>query len=123
MKNGFTLIELMITVAVIAIISAIAIPSYQNHILKSRRSEAITQLLQAQLKQEKQWLTSSPHKYSNNINELGISNSSYYTFSTEAQDNGYQLKATAKGSQLKDSACLSLTINQHSDKTPSNCWE
>ncbi|MGL5432626.1 MAG: type IV pilin protein, partial [Plesiomonas shigelloides] len=70
-----------------------------------------------------QWLTSSPHKYSNNINELGISNSSYYTFSTEAQDNGYQLKATAKGSQLKDSACLSLTINQHSDKTPSNCWE
>ena len=123
MKNGFTLIELMITVAVIAIISAIAIPSYQNHILKSRRSEAITQLLQAQLKQGKQWLTSTPHKYSNNINELGISNSSYYTFSTEAQDNGYQLKATAKGSQLKDSACLSLTINQHSDKTPSNCWE
>ena len=55
MKRGFTLIELMITVAVIAIISAIAIPSYQNHILKSRRSEAITQLLQAQLKQEKQW--------------------------------------------------------------------
>lgn len=123
MKNGFTLIELMITVAVIAIISAIAIPSYQNHILKSRRSEAITQLLQAQLKQEKLWLTSSPHKYSRDINELGVSNSSYYTFSTEAQDNGYQLKATATGSQLKDSACLSLTINQHSDKTPSNCWE
>ncbi|MGL5377129.1 MAG: prepilin-type N-terminal cleavage/methylation domain-containing protein, partial [Cetobacterium sp.] len=38
MKRGFTLIELMITVAVIAIIAAIAIPSYQSHVAKSRRT-------------------------------------------------------------------------------------
>jgi type IV pilus assembly protein PilE len=44
--GGFTLIELMIVVAIIAIISAVAVPSYTSHIAKSRRADARTQLLQ-----------------------------------------------------------------------------
>ena len=45
-KNGFTLIELMIVVAIVAIISAVALPSYQNSVAKSRRAEARGQLLE-----------------------------------------------------------------------------
>ena len=46
-KNGFTLIELMIVVAIVAIITAVALPSYQNSVAKSRRAEARGQLLEA----------------------------------------------------------------------------
>ncbi len=45
--NGFTLIELMITVAVVAILAAIAYPSYQDSVRKSRRADAKSVLLQA----------------------------------------------------------------------------
>ena len=45
--KGFTLIELMITVAIIAILASIAYPSYTSYIAKARRADARTQLLQA----------------------------------------------------------------------------
>lgn len=45
-SNGFTLVELMIVVAIVGIISAIALPSYQSSVAKSRRAEARAQLLE-----------------------------------------------------------------------------
>ena len=55
-QYGFTLIELMITVAIIAILAGIAYPSYLSQVRRSNRTEARTALLQAQVAQEKFFL-------------------------------------------------------------------
>lgn len=121
-RTGFTLIETMIVVAIIAIIAAIAIPSYQNHIIKSRRTEVLTQLLQGQLAQERLWLMNKT--YSTNLANIGLINSTYYTFTTpiSATVNTYTLKATAIGSQTKDTNCTTLTLDDKGNKTPAACW-
>ncbi|MGL5757395.1 type IV pilin protein [Plesiomonas sp.] len=121
-RTGFTLIETMIVVAIIAIIAAIAIPSYQNHIIKSRRTEVLTQLLQGQLAQERLWLMNKT--YSTNLANIGLINSTYYTFTTpiSATANTYKLEAKAIGSQTKDTNCTTLTLDDKGNKTPASCW-
>ncbi len=47
MKNGFTLVELMITVALLGIISSIAVPSYQSYMANQQRRDAVIQLKKA----------------------------------------------------------------------------
>ena len=51
--KGFTLIELMITVAIVALLATIAVPSYMNSVRKSKRAEAKTCLLEAAQKEER----------------------------------------------------------------------
>ena len=58
-RNGFTLIEVIIVMAIIAILTAIAFPSYQNYIIRSSRSAAQTELLELANLQEKIYLNTT----------------------------------------------------------------
>ncbi len=120
--RGITLLELIITVAIIAILASIAYPSFQAHMLKSRRAEALEHLLSAQLKQEEQRVTSG--SYTTDFALLGGASIDHYTFASTVSGASYTLTATAiSGSpQANDSGCTSLTINQQDQKTPANCW-
>lgn len=62
--RGFTLIELMIAMAVIGILTAIAWPSYQNYIIRSSRQAAQTELLQLANQQEKIYLNANSYAVS-----------------------------------------------------------
>lgn len=149
---GFTLIELMIVVAILGILSAVAYPSYQNYIRKSRRADAHTLLQAAQLAQEKWRLNHVDYYPGGAANASGtgagvtefsgsgvciqsgtdcLSPDRHYklTSATLAASDGtsYTLTATAiSTSQLKDTGCTGITVTVASGATtygPTNtCW-
>ena len=124
-QSGITLLELMVVVAVVAILAAVAYPSFTDGLRKSRRAEAMKGLLTMQLKQEEFRISNTA--YSTTPSQVGNPTSDYYTFSISgATATGYTLIATAKGAQIGDKVgstdCDELTINKADIKTPAECW-
>lgn len=141
---GFTLIELMVAAAVIAILAAIAYPSYQESIRKGRRTDAKEALLSLQLDQEKfrascpQYATTIGNAYSCAPGDYTLVGSAtsvrgYYGISVVVAGNiTYNLKATRLTAGLQDGdECGDFQINQNGDKSVVNstsgysvatCW-
>lgn len=121
---GFTLIELMIVAAIIAILAAIAIPSYQKQIMKSRRASAKTALLDLASREEKYYATNNNYPAAlasvgyTNVNGSGAiqvpnnSDEDYYSVTIALGTptaTGYTATATPVGNQANDS-CGSYSI-------------
>lgn len=128
-QNGFTLVELMVTVAIIGIIAGLAYPAYQGYMEKSRRSDARVALLRMADAQERFYLQNNT--YSANVNDVGgtATDSQYYTLAVTAADaNTFTLTATpvATGPQAHDAACPDLILDSAGLKTSSGvgpCWK
>lgn len=116
-KQGFTLIELMIVVAVIGILAAIAYPSYIDSVRKSRRALAKSALMEAAQKQEAYYARNATYT-TDLVNDLNY-NTSPHKIKSDSQTvyfdmiinnpdancpitSCYKLTARAKGDQLKD---------------------
>ena len=115
--SGFSLIELMITVAIVAILGAVAYPLYMNSIRQGRRSEAISSLNALQQAQER-WRANNP-QYTPNLSDLGNSGTSgpngYYTLSidssvVDASDYIMSAQAVTGTSQAGDTNCTTMSI-------------
>lgn len=125
--SGFTLIELMIVVAVVAILAAVAFPSYQQHIRKSRRAEAQSFMLAVAGRQQ-QFLVDT-RSYAATVAEVGIAvptnvaQGYSMVLNVPAGGNTFTLTLTPTAVQSAD-ACGTLAIDQGGTKTPatSGCW-
>ena len=133
-QGGLTLVELMVVVAVMAIIATIAYPIYTNQVQKSRRADAKVALETVAMAQERFYTING--EYAAGLSSLqvsteiqgGTSDQGYYdiTIARSGADNEqFTVTATAAsgGPQAGDSACATFSINHQGVKTPaSGCW-
>lgn len=126
-SKGFTLIELMITVAIVGILAAIAYPSYIDYVIKSGRSEGVAAVMKVANLQEQYYLDN--RAYTTDLTKLGldspfVTEHGHYSVAS-AGINSFTITATAKGAQAsRDSTCKTITMTSAGVKGPSTeCWK
>ena len=127
-RKGFTLVELMIVIAIVAILVALALPSYAQYIRKANRGEAQQLLMNWANNQEIWRANDSDYASATTVPpEIPLPTHDKYTFShPPVSATSYTLIATATGDQANDknhgTPCTALTLDQSNAKTPRDCW-
>ena len=132
--TGFTLVELLIVVAVMAILVALALPNYQESIRKSRRSDAQSELMKFAGVAERVFTLNSSYATvdddpdaDNPNDDIIPDNTDFYTYSfvAAATASTYSIRAVPGGSQVTD-ACGTMTLTQAGVRTHTGsltgCW-
>ena len=113
-QSGFTLVELMIVVVVIAILSAIAVPSYTQYVIRSRLTEAFSALASAQSSAEQFWSNNRTYVGFNTSNAFPPATANFTYTLPIASTSTFTITATAVAtSPVKGFA---FTIDQNGNK-------
>ncbi len=121
LENGVTIIELLLVMVIVAMLVAVAIPSYRQYTLRANRAEGHAMLLQAAANQERFYLDNSTYATQSQISEplpdgLGLRGESlsghYGLRIAAADDNAFILVATARGEQAADESCAVFAIDE-----------
>lgn len=129
---GFTLVELLVVVTIVAILGAIAYPGYRSHVVKTQRAAAKACLTQYAALLERFYTTSMTYVGAPAAPACATEGSMdlHYTFSTTGLSaSGYTVRAVPTASFAnRDKDCGTLTLNQAGVKnvltlgTPDLCW-
>lgn len=141
-NKGFTLIEMLMAIAIMGILVAVAYPSYQNSTRKARRADGIAAALTVQVAQER--FRGNCRFYAKTIGgadvcganatastvaSVSTSNEGFYTLSIEGTPTGnsYVILIDPTGNQAADTDCnpMRLTfnnLNPNGLKSPADCW-
>ena len=127
---GFTLIELMIVVVIVAVLGSIAYPNYTAYVDRGKRSEGRAALMVLGARMERYY--SDNNQYANFITVMGentvTTENSYYTITSALGGNNQSFTLTAAPARA-DTFCASLTLTQAlvrsktgGTDTDANCW-
>jgi type IV pilus assembly protein PilE len=139
--RGFSLVELMVVIAVVAILSAIALGAYRQYMLRTNRTDGTMVLLKLQAAEEKYFLQNNTYTANLGTDGLGVTGGTGVTSMTTARGfytiavaagatttlaTSYLLTAAAAAGQVKDTSCPTLTIDDQGIHGPSStaatCW-
>jgi type IV pilus assembly protein PilE len=140
--RGFTLVEVMIVVAIIGILVAVAFPAYNQSVIKSRRSDAKSALLDIAQREER--YLSTANQYTTSAPQLGFAtgtalpmnvmsgSAAFYQLSVAVPTSApttFTATATRVGKQVNDTKCGDYTITNtgaqgvtNASLTPADCW-
>jgi type IV pilus assembly protein PilE len=133
-NKGFTLVELMVVVAIIGILSAVAVPAYSDYVLRGKLTEAFTGLADGRVRMEQYFQDNRTYLSGANCGiSANLPSSKYFTFTCPAPTaTTYTIKAT--GIATQGTGGLEYTIDQSNGKasnitksgwsnpSPNTCW-
>jgi type IV pilus assembly protein PilE len=113
--SGFSLLELMVAMVICAVLVAVAYPSYELHVLRTRRAEAVLPLFELQLAQERWRANNASYATLSELNGVGIvggvtSEARYKISISNNTATSYSLHAAAIGDQAHDTSCAFFTL-------------
>ena len=126
-QRGFTLIELMVVVAIVAILAAVAFPSYNSHVMKSRRAAAATCLMERAQFMERYYTTNLTYVDAPAPAQCPDIAAFYNVSFVEAPTaRAYTLRAVPQAAQAqRDTKCGTLTLTatgQRGAASTTGCW-
>ncbi len=145
---GLTLVELMITLAVMAILAAVGYPMYTAQVQKSRRVEARAAVMEIAMAQEREFgawggysepsvaiagvtandgapAPDASSNFNGDVTRIAAQYTDFYSFTITADNDTFAITATATGTQAADTDCATFGIDQSGLKTATDvnlCW-
>lgn len=125
--RGFTLVEMLIVVAIIGILAAIAYPSYTQYVQRSNRAEARAALLENAQFLERSYTTANRYDSAGELphNQSPENGDARYNIAVAAAEQSFELSAVPTGSMAGD-ACGTLTLTntgvRGADGDLAQCW-
>ena len=133
---GFSLIELMVVVAVLGILASIAVPSYQDYVLRSKLVDAVSSLSQLRVSMEQYYQDNRNYDAAPAAPQgscgISVAASSYFTYSCVTTNGGQEFTITATGKSGGGADAFAYTVNQVNERnttampsgwsSSSGCW-